>query len=222
MSKTISKAIKKKLWDNYFGTDCGKIKCPINCGSYITQLEFEVGHQISKYNGGGDDINNLIPICRLCNGSMGKKNLCEYINEYKISLCIDYVVMPVKIPRNSDTKDLPQNVHIHKYTKEPKINTRQNDEMIKNMSYKQLYQLYSIMNNKKITNKKDYMIEALQKCDNIDELIGDINYTSKYWGKCDVCDIFIYANKLSEKCNVCQNQRIQYDENVFRSKKLNC
>ena len=39
----------------------------------ITFANFECGHVQSGVNGGDDKIQNLRPICSLCNKSMGKK-----------------------------------------------------------------------------------------------------------------------------------------------------
>ena len=60
------------------------IQCPIpHCGIVLNKHEtstWHAGHIISESNGGKTDVNNLRPICKNCNLSMGKKNWTDYIN----------------------------------------------------------------------------------------------------------------------------------------------
>jgi len=44
----------------------------------ITYGNFECGHNVAHANGGSDELSNLRPICRLCNSSMGTKNLEDF------------------------------------------------------------------------------------------------------------------------------------------------
>lgn len=37
------------------------------------------GHVVSRYNGGEDIIDNLVPICGSCNSSMGSINMDSFI-----------------------------------------------------------------------------------------------------------------------------------------------
>ena len=45
------------------------------CNKKIDIMNFEVGHKISVFNNGTDNIDNLEPICRGCNLSMGIQDL---------------------------------------------------------------------------------------------------------------------------------------------------
>jgi 5-methylcytosine-specific restriction endonuclease McrA len=49
---------------------------------YIDSKNFDAGHIISEYNGGEMNVDNIVPICRSCNSSMGKKNMNEYIQTH--------------------------------------------------------------------------------------------------------------------------------------------
>ena len=66
------------------GDYSGKGKC--FCCNYteLTSFQFECGHVISEYKGGDVNIANLRPICSLCNKSMGKKNMVEYMTKNKL------------------------------------------------------------------------------------------------------------------------------------------
>ena len=44
-------------------------------------INFEAGHIKSFYNGGDINIENLRPICKVCNIKMGSTNWDEYLNQ---------------------------------------------------------------------------------------------------------------------------------------------
>jgi 5-methylcytosine-specific restriction endonuclease McrA len=75
---TISKTIRNKIWTTYIGTDRGIGTC-FCCGDEISVFKYECGHVISEFNGGHVSIENLRPICSLCNKSMGKTNMTEFM-----------------------------------------------------------------------------------------------------------------------------------------------
>jgi hypothetical protein len=75
--KRITKQLKNKVWSKYYQTD--EDMCPINnCTNYIFKNDFEAGHIIAESNGGETILENLRPICKSCNCSMGNKNWFEY------------------------------------------------------------------------------------------------------------------------------------------------
>ena len=45
----------------------------------IHSTNFDCGHIISEKNGGKVHLENLRPICRTCNSSMGTQNMDDYI-----------------------------------------------------------------------------------------------------------------------------------------------
>ena len=76
--KTIPKKIRDSCWKEYGIKKGGK------CWICQTKLEFdtfEAGHIISVAKGGGDNLENLRPICKGCNRSQGTKNMIQYIQE---------------------------------------------------------------------------------------------------------------------------------------------
>lgn len=77
---TISKALKVSVWNTYIGEEVGKSKCYCCNITDITQSKFHCGHVVAKKNGGDNSIENLKPICELCNKSMKTKNLEEFKN----------------------------------------------------------------------------------------------------------------------------------------------
>jgi len=80
--KKIPKHIKTLIWNKYIGDDIMKHKCLCCKKETIRNTDFEAGHVLSEYNGGSNEIDNLRPICRLCNASMGTMHMIDYIKMY--------------------------------------------------------------------------------------------------------------------------------------------
>ena len=85
--KPIPKSIRVELWNKWFGLKTGRVKCPVCRFRYILQIDHEVGHIKAVARGGKNILNNLVPICRICNGSMGVMNLVKFTKKwYKRSI----------------------------------------------------------------------------------------------------------------------------------------
>ena len=69
------------IWNKYFGEDVLKHLCLCCKTTHITKTDFEVGHVISKANGGDDSPANKRPICFDCNRSMNSMNMDEYVKQ---------------------------------------------------------------------------------------------------------------------------------------------
>ena len=82
VKKAIPKTVKVGVWAKYVGNDIGSINCLV-CGQQkIYQNMFTAGHVISEYNDGKIVIDNLRPICTICNLSMGTKNMGDFVEEH--------------------------------------------------------------------------------------------------------------------------------------------
>jgi len=77
----VPKRTRTQCWYDYVGKDTGLTTCLCCHINEITQSEFEAGHVISKYHNGGNNVENLRPICGSCNKSMGTKNMREFMRE---------------------------------------------------------------------------------------------------------------------------------------------
>jgi|GEM_PF-2702574 len=75
--KAIPKGVRDSVWKMYAGVDKTEGKCYV-CGTTITVFNFDVGHNKAKAKGGSDKIDNLRPICRSCNSSMGTMSIETY------------------------------------------------------------------------------------------------------------------------------------------------
>ena len=78
----VPKRVKTDVWNTYISETVPKHKCLCCKLVFITNTSFDVGHVISQKNGGSMTIENLRPICSSCNGSMGTRNMREYVVEY--------------------------------------------------------------------------------------------------------------------------------------------
>ena len=85
--KQIPKRVRELCWTRYNGTNfTGKCAC---CQENITVFNYDAGHIISEYNGGDVSVDNLIPLCRGCNVSMGTTNCLEFIEKYRFLSQLD-------------------------------------------------------------------------------------------------------------------------------------
>jgi 5-methylcytosine-specific restriction endonuclease McrA len=82
--KAMPKTIRTQVWQKvYTNSMIGECVC---CQKQISYDTFEVGHIISVKNNGTSTIENLAPICALCNRSMGSTNMLEFCNTYSMPL----------------------------------------------------------------------------------------------------------------------------------------
>jgi hypothetical protein len=80
--EAIPKAVRIKVWSKYIGKYEAKGKCFCCRDKVIDQQDFQCGHIQSEHNGGKVNIQNLRPICGMCNRSMGTKNMFEFMEQY--------------------------------------------------------------------------------------------------------------------------------------------
>lgn len=76
--QSIPKKLKTIVWETYIGNNIGQTKCLCCHKTNITMAVFDCGHVISEANGGALCVENLRPICRECNLSMGTKSISEF------------------------------------------------------------------------------------------------------------------------------------------------
>jgi hypothetical protein len=79
--KSIPKPVRTQVWNKHIGEENGIGKCDV-CATEIKVSNFDCGHIIASADGGEDIINNLVPICRLCNLSMSTDNLNDFKQRY--------------------------------------------------------------------------------------------------------------------------------------------
>jgi 5-methylcytosine-specific restriction endonuclease McrA len=77
----ISQAIRIVCWNTYIGEEIGKTSCLCCKTNYITQHNFHCGHVVAEANGGKVHVENLRPICAVCNNSMGTMDMQEFALE---------------------------------------------------------------------------------------------------------------------------------------------
>lgn len=78
----IPKSLKMTIWDEFVGKDKRRALCICCCDREIEINNCVYGHIISEHDGGKANIDNLLPICSHCNGSMGTQNMGEYIENF--------------------------------------------------------------------------------------------------------------------------------------------
>ena len=84
----IPKCVRNALWINFFENQReGKCQCCLR--ETISIGNFHAGHIKAHANGGSTTLDNLVPICMLCNTSIGKHDLNEFIIKYNLHYGIE-------------------------------------------------------------------------------------------------------------------------------------
>lgn len=74
----IPNALKVACWNKYVGEDVGKTDCMCCKSNKILQHTFHCGHIIPESMGGELTLENLRPICSVCNYSMRTTNMRDF------------------------------------------------------------------------------------------------------------------------------------------------
>jgi len=76
----IPASLRRDVWFKHFEPTKGKCVC---CNTKeITPFDFECGHIVAEAEGGVTSIDNLIPICSLCNKSAGVENMNKFKEKF--------------------------------------------------------------------------------------------------------------------------------------------
>ncbi len=110
--KSIPKKIKQLVWNKHMGEENGNGLCTCCEVTKISQMDFICGHIVSENNGGQITVDNLTPICSLCNSSMGTKNLNEFKKLHGLGQCK---------ANNNDEDELPKKLVVKKTNEKTKI-----------------------------------------------------------------------------------------------------
>lgn len=79
--RPIPKTIRIAVWNREFGDEVAKANCKV-CDREIKVTDFETGHIIASSKGGSDNMENLLPVCSMCNKSMGTENMNDFRKTY--------------------------------------------------------------------------------------------------------------------------------------------
>lgn len=79
--KSISKTLRNKVWNTHVGENKSRVYCIVCQENIISMMDFECGHIMPEAHGGGIEINNLIPICGMCNKSMGTTCMGIFVSQ---------------------------------------------------------------------------------------------------------------------------------------------
>ena len=118
MNKKIPASVRNKVWVTHLGR-VYEANC-VCCGvEPITKSNFECGHIVSRKDGGEISIQNLRPICSLCNKSMGTMNMMEFMKKYgyDINIIGDYECNNDIIDIRHTTIEDIENMNVDEYTK---------------------------------------------------------------------------------------------------------
>jgi len=98
--KTIPKVVKDLSWNKWIGENVARHKCLCCETNEISMSSFHCGHVIAEANGGLMSVENLRPICKACNLSMGTENMNDFKKRCGFGLSKE-------TPPNEDESDTP-------------------------------------------------------------------------------------------------------------------
>ena len=78
--RRIPATLRFQVWESFCGSSFTG-KC-FACGSKMHFRNFHCGHIIPVCHGGSTTLENLRPLCALCNMSMGSENLHSFMQRY--------------------------------------------------------------------------------------------------------------------------------------------
>jgi len=129
--QSIPKPLRDITWQKYFTTLYAVCPC---CGkNTISVFDNDMSHIVSCANGGQTIENNLIPLCKSCNRSMGAENMDTYMKKYfqkDLTEVIRTLVENVKTEKNNMSLQIDNTCEIPTYN--PIIMVGDNYEMIEN------------------------------------------------------------------------------------------
>lgn len=79
--KSIPKSLTRAVWARWIGDDVAKTRCLCCKVQEIHIMSFHCGHIVAEKKGGKTIVENLRPICQMCNSSMGTKNMDDFMRE---------------------------------------------------------------------------------------------------------------------------------------------
>ena len=78
----IPKSVRTHVWDLYIGPHINEHRCLCCKKTLIKITNFDVGHVVAESNGGTLEINNLRPICSVCNHAMQSMNMIDFVKKF--------------------------------------------------------------------------------------------------------------------------------------------
>ncbi len=81
----IPQALRLATWAHWVGPGKSDTLCLCCACNTINCTNFAMGHVESEAHGGQLTIDNLRPICTVCNSSCGTQNLLEFMHKYKLN-----------------------------------------------------------------------------------------------------------------------------------------
>ena len=92
--QSIPMAVRRAVWGKWNHHDSNTGSCYV-CDADLKFTDMECGHVVAHVLGGKSDIDNLMPICRVCNRDMGIQNLEAYRSQIKEAMGIESSTMNI-------------------------------------------------------------------------------------------------------------------------------
>jgi hypothetical protein len=101
---TLPATVRNTVWNHYVGPHVSLSRCFVCKYEPITRANFHCGHVQAAARSGSEAIENLRPICALCNTSMGTRNLQEFMSTYHLERLLQEPRAPQQQEREKEQK----------------------------------------------------------------------------------------------------------------------
>lgn len=98
--KTIPKTLKMTIWNENIGKNIRTAYCICCNNNEIKVEDFHAGHIIAESAGGETNQTNLLPICAICNTSMGTTNMNDFVKSRFPDNFDNFISRKYTIPKN--------------------------------------------------------------------------------------------------------------------------
>jgi hypothetical protein len=184
---SLPSAVRNCVWNTYIGIELKQGLCFCCKIEPITFGNFECGHIVARSNGGNDTIQNLRPVCGLCNKSMGTMNMESFMEKYGFAtetkkLCSRRSVQSESLKRKVPNKNSEK-------VKQVTIQSENESDFFENLLIEQLQQICMVFSIYHGGTKDKLIQKIIKKNITIDDIEREIDTGKKYFIVCDGYEI---------------------------------
>ena len=241
----IPSTVRNSVWNMYIGIGQKQGICFCCNTEFITSANFECGHVQAKSKNGDTTIQNLRPVCGLCNKSMGTINMETFMSKYGFTknnnwngivinnnnpnpnVCNETNIKCHKTEENeaSRQKNMKQKISTNQT-----VNKKSKDDDFKkyleSLLVKQLQQICIIFGINYGGTKPKLINKIINGKITLNEFLNKIDTSKKYLIKCDgfeyceLCKINI-KNGYDDFCKICNKKTyIDYEHIYYTNDKI--
>jgi hypothetical protein len=225
--KSIPSTLRNCVWNTYIGPALKEGRCFCCFSEIISCANFECGHVQAKTKAGETNLQNLRPVCSLCNKSMGNQNMEDFIKQYGFTKSKNWNGINNTIKYQSQNYNLQNNIKEPEF---PKSNEIEKNKCLDILTLKQLQQICKIFFIPHTGTKPKLMKRIFEKNITSENIIEKVDTQKSYLVFCDGFEIPLTCknsiiSELSHACDLCCTNKngkkhIYYTDNRIEKDKF--